>query len=74
LPAPDAGLFESHSSIRADLSDHASLGDTIFDALPGGSVTWSSDFDVTGDDPSKVVKTIEDFYKAGLDSLKSRYG
>ena len=26
------------------------------------------------DDPSKVVKTIEDFYKAGLDSLKSRYG
>jgi len=37
-------------------------------------VTWSSDFDITGDDPSKVVKTIEDFYKAGLDSLKSRYG
>ena len=36
-------------------------------------VTWSGDFDVTGDDPS-VVKTIEDFYKAGLDSLKTRYG
>jgi|GraSoiStandDraft_16_1057320.scaffolds.fasta_scaffold2809741_1 hypothetical protein len=38
------------------------------------SSTSLNDFDVTGDDPSKVVKTIEDFYKAGLDSLKSRYG
>src|SRR5713101_8148789 len=34
---PDAGLFESYSSISADLIDHASLGDTIFNALPGGS-------------------------------------
>ncbi len=34
---PDAGLFESYSSISADLIDHTSLGDTIFNALPGGS-------------------------------------
>jgi hypothetical protein len=38
------------------------------------SSTSLNDFDVTGDDPSNVVKTIEDIYKAGLDSLKSRYG
>ena len=34
---PDAGLFESYSSISADLIAHASLDDTIFNALPCGS-------------------------------------
>jgi serralysin len=34
---PDNGLFESYSSTIAALINHASLGDTIFSALPGGS-------------------------------------
>ena len=34
---PDNGLFESYSSIKADLINHATPGDTIFNALPSGS-------------------------------------
>ena len=34
---PDHGLFESYSSIRADLINNATPGDTIFNALPKGS-------------------------------------
>src|SRR5713101_3069239 len=34
---PDHGLFESYSSIRADLINHATPGDTSFNALPSGS-------------------------------------
>jgi hypothetical protein len=34
---PDNGLFESYSSIRADLINNATPGDRIFDALPSGS-------------------------------------
>ena len=34
---PDAGLYESYSSVRADLINGATPGDTIFDALPNGS-------------------------------------
>ncbi len=34
---PDNGLFESYSSIRADLINHATPGDTSFNALPSGS-------------------------------------
>jgi serralysin len=34
---PDNGLFESYSSIKADLINHATPGDAIFNALPGGA-------------------------------------
>src|SRR5882724_12514555 len=34
---PDHGLYESYSSIRADLINNATPGDTIFNALPSGS-------------------------------------
>src|SRR6202158_3001128 len=34
---PDNGLYESYTSVRADLSNHATPGDTIFNALPSGS-------------------------------------
>ena len=34
---PDNGLYESYSSIRADLINNATPGDTIFNALPSGS-------------------------------------
>jgi hypothetical protein len=34
---PDHGLFESYSSIRADLINNASPGDTTFNALTAGS-------------------------------------
>src|SRR5260370_14872056 len=34
---PDAGLFESYSSIRADLINDATLRDSTFNALPNGS-------------------------------------
>ena len=34
---PDNGLFESYSSIRSDLINHATPGDTSFNALPSGS-------------------------------------
>ena len=34
---PDAGLYESYASVRADLINNASPGDTTFNALPGGS-------------------------------------
>ena len=33
---PANGLFESYSATTAALTSHASLGDTIFNALPGG--------------------------------------
>src|SRR6266478_3013676 len=34
---PDNGLYQCYSSIRADLVNHATPGDTIFNALPSGS-------------------------------------
>src|ERR1700736_553753 len=34
---PQNGLYESYSSVRADLVNNATSGDTIFNALPGGS-------------------------------------
>jgi 20S proteasome alpha/beta subunit len=34
---PDNGLYESYSSIRADLINNATPGDTTFNALPSGS-------------------------------------
>src|SRR6266516_3580697 len=34
----DNGLFESYSSIKADLVNNATPGDTIFNALPSGSL------------------------------------
>src|SRR2546430_4027644 len=34
---PDAGVYENYSTIRADLINNATLGDTTFNALPGGS-------------------------------------
>src|SRR6266478_3368613 len=34
---PDNGLYQSYSSIRADLVNHATPGDVTFNALPGGS-------------------------------------
>src|SRR3979411_813546 len=34
---PDNGLFESYSSVKADLIKSATPGDTIFNALPSGS-------------------------------------
>ena len=34
---PSTGLFESYSATTAALINHASLGDTIFNAVPGGS-------------------------------------
>src|SRR5258708_8941786 len=34
---PDAGLYESYSSVRADLINGATPADTIFDALPNSS-------------------------------------
>src|SRR6202158_4084791 len=34
---PDNGLYESYTSVRADLINNATPGDTIFNALPSGS-------------------------------------
>ena len=34
---PDTGLYESYSSVRADLINNATPGDTTFNALPAGS-------------------------------------
>ena len=34
---PDAGLYEDYSTIRTDLINDASAGDTIFNSLPTGS-------------------------------------
>jgi hypothetical protein len=34
---PDSGLYESYSSIRTDLINNATAGDTTFNALPSGS-------------------------------------
>jgi Ca2+-binding RTX toxin-like protein len=34
---PDAGLYESYTSVRADLINNATPGDITFNALPGGS-------------------------------------
>src|SRR6202048_653377 len=34
---PDNGLYESYTSVRANLINNATPGDTIFNALPGGS-------------------------------------
>jgi serralysin len=34
---PDSGLFESYTSVKADLINNATPGDTIFNALPNGS-------------------------------------
>jgi CARDB len=34
---PDNGLYESYSSVRADLINSATAGDTTFNALPSGS-------------------------------------
>src|SRR5438270_679096 len=34
---PDAGVYENYSTIRADLINNATLGDTTFNALPSGS-------------------------------------
>ena len=34
---PDAGLFESYSTVRAELLQHANPGDTNFDALPNAT-------------------------------------
>jgi hypothetical protein len=34
---PDNGLYQSYSSVWANLTNHATPGDTIFNALPSGS-------------------------------------
>jgi hypothetical protein len=34
---PDNGQYESYSSVRADLINNATPGDTVFNTLPGGS-------------------------------------
>ncbi|MEH2561446.1 NF038122 family metalloprotease [Bradyrhizobium sp. AZCC 2289] len=34
---PDNGLYESYSTVRSDLINHATLGDAIFNALPTGT-------------------------------------
>ena len=34
---PDNGLYESYSTVRADLINNATPGDTTFNALPSGS-------------------------------------
>src|SRR3954452_20177420 len=34
---PDSGLFESYSSVKANLINNATAGDTTFNALPAGS-------------------------------------
>src|ERR1700716_3581433 len=34
---PDNGLYESYTSVRADLINNATPGDTIFNALPSGT-------------------------------------
>ena len=34
---PDSGLWESYSTVRADLMNNATRGDTAFNALPSGS-------------------------------------
>src|SRR5882724_5024444 len=34
---PDNGLYENYSSVRADLVNNATPGDSIFNALPSGS-------------------------------------
>jgi VCBS repeat-containing protein len=34
---PDSGLYESYSSVKADLINYATPGDTTFNALPSGS-------------------------------------
>src|SRR6202790_3353763 len=34
---PDNGLYQSYSSVRADLTNNATPGDTTFNALPSGS-------------------------------------
>jgi CARDB len=34
---PDNGLYESYSSVRADLIDNATAGDAVFNALPSGT-------------------------------------
>jgi Ca2+-binding RTX toxin-like protein len=34
---PDNGVYESYSSVRADLINHATPGDTTFNTLPSGS-------------------------------------
>src|SRR5882672_10204859 len=34
---PDSGLYESYTSVRADLINNATPGDTILNALPSGS-------------------------------------
>jgi serralysin len=34
---PDNGLYETYSSVRANLINNATPGDTIFNTLPGGS-------------------------------------
>src|SRR5882762_4663272 len=53
---PDHGLFESYSSIRADLINNATAGDTTFNALPSGSsiqgqsnvVVWNAELKLWG--------------------------
>jgi Polyketide cyclase / dehydrase and lipid transport len=37
------------------------------------TVHWSADFDVDGPDPSSTVATVEQFMRAGLDSLRQRH-
>jgi serralysin len=34
---PDAGFYESYSTVRSDLINNATPGDTTFNALPGGT-------------------------------------
>ncbi len=38
------------------------------------TVLWASHFTVTAGDECDVVRAIRDFYRAGLDNLKRRYG
>jgi hypothetical protein len=53
---PDHGLFQSYSSIRADLVNNASAGDTTFNALTAGSsiqgqssvVVWNAQLKLWG--------------------------
>ncbi len=47
----------------------------IEDTGDGSSiVTWSGDFDVVGDENSRVITEVEDFFRTALARLKHLYG
>jgi acyl-coenzyme A thioesterase PaaI-like protein len=62
---PDSGIYESYSSIRADLINDASPGDTTFNSLPSGSsiqgqslvAVWNAQLKVFGLLPANSTTT-----------------